>query len=411
MRPTARLVAIFAAYLLCTPAIFAQTNPPAHDPHEMVTRDSRLLTKQSDRDAAAALLLTARQKNDLRDITTPYSLKLSFETEGATLLEGKGTYEELSEGTSRRWTAHLGDYEITRISDGTHVYSTSPTDPIPLRIQTVRATVVSPIPSVTESPTMRQATVKRDGRTLACVLGSGSIGPNAAPRAWTETEYCVDTATGLLQMWSEAPGVFAEYDYAGAKDFHGHALPTNISIYQEGKLTVHVHLESLEDLQELDPNLVTPTQEMLDAGEAVVLGLPVRYPIRVDPINEPTSNYFQPVIVHVILDPNDGTVLDAEPIQNYDPDLTRAAMDLLTHSAFPPTGIQRDAFINVQFHLPASVAPTRIVFRSSVHWRILDRDIRIVEPRRSNGRRALSVRCLGMTACCGRKRVHLNHAA
>ena len=382
MQPTTRLVGIIASSLFCIPAIFAQTNPPARDPHEMVTHDSRMLTNTKDRAAAVALLQAARQKNDLRDITTPYSLKLSFETEGATLLEGKGTYEELSEGTSRRWTAHLGDYEITRISNDGHVYSTAPSDPIPLRIQTVRATIVSPIPGTAESPTMREATVKRDGKTMSCVLGSGSIGPNAAPRAWTETEYCVDTATGLLQMWSEAPGVFADYDYTGAKDFHGHTLPTNVSIYQEGRLTVHVHLESLEDLAELDPNLVTPTQEMLDAGEAVMLGLPVRYPIRVDPINEPTSNYFQPVIVHVILDPNDGTVLDAEPIQNYDPDLTRAAMDLLTHSAFPPTGIQRDAFINVQFHLPASVAPTRIVFRSTVHWRILDREIRIAEPRR-----------------------------
>lgn len=382
MHPTARLVGIIAASLLFIPSVFAQTNPPARDPNEFVTHDPRMLTRANDRADAAAILQAARQRNDLRDVTTPYSLKLSFETSGATLLEGKGTYEELSEGTSRRWTARLGDYEITRIANGTHVYSTNPTEPIPLRIQTVRAAVVSPIPSNTESPTMREATVKRDGKTMECVLSSGSIGMYAPPRAWTETEYCVDTATNLLQMWSEAPGVFAIYDYGGSKDFHGHMLPTNISIYQEGLLTVKLHVESLEDLQELDPNLVTPTQEMLDAGEAVVLGLPVRFPIRVDPVNEPTSNYFQPVIVHVILDANDGSVLDAEPIQNYDPALTRAAMDLLTNSAFPPMGIQRDAFINVQFHLPAGVAPTRIVIRTSVHWHILDREVRVAPPRR-----------------------------
>jgi hypothetical protein len=382
MRPTTRLVGIFAATLLFVPAIFAQTNPPAHDPNEFVTHEPRVLTRTDDRSDAAALLQMAKQRNDLRDVTTPYSLKISFETSGATLLEGTGTYEELSDGTSRRWTAKLGDYEITRISDGTHVYSTSPTEPIPMRIQTVRAAVVSPIPSVTESPTMREAIVKRDGKTMKCELGSGSIGMYAPPRAWTETEYCVDTATNLLQMWSEAPGVFAVYDYEGAKDFHGHMLPTNISMYQEGHLTLKMHVESLEDLQELDPNLVTPTQEMIDAGEAVVLGLPVRFPIRVDPVNEPTSNYFQPVIVHVIIDPNDGSVLDAEPIQNYDPALTRAAMDLLTNAAFPPPGVQRDAFINVQFHLPAGVAPMRIVIRSSVHWRILDTNVRVAPPRR-----------------------------
>ena len=143
-----------------------------------------------------------------------------------------------------------------------------------------------------------------------------------------------------------------------------------------------LHLESLADLQELDPNLVTPTQQMLDAGEAVTLGMPNRFPLRVDPSNAPTSSYFQPVIVHAILDANDGTVIDAEPIQNYDPELTRAAMELISNSAFPPMGFQRDVFINVQFHLPAGVAPTRIVIRTSVHWHILDREVRVAPPRR-----------------------------
>ena len=382
MRATSRLVAIVATSLLFIPAVFAQTNPPARDANEFVTHEPRMLTRADDRADAVALLQAAREKNDLRDVTTPYLLKVSFESSGATQLEGKGTIEELSDGTSRRWTIKLGDYEVTRISNGTHVYSSNPAEPIPLRVQMVRSTITPPIPTNPEGNTMREATVKRDGKTMRCVLGSGSIGAYAPPRAWTETEYCIDTATNLLQMWSEAPGVFTLYDYAGSADFHGHMLPTNISIYQEGHLTLKLHLESLEDLQELDPNLVTPTQEMLDAGEAVTLGMPNRFPLRVDPSNAPTSSYFQPVIVHAILDANDGTVIDAEPIQNYDPELTRAAMDLINNSAFQPMGFQRDVFINVQFHLPAGASLGRIVIRPSVRWRILDADVRVAPPRR-----------------------------
>src|SRR5580693_9137364 len=146
MRPTARLVGIFACSLLFLPAISAQTNPPAKDANEFVTRDSHLVTRQSDRADAVALLMAARERGDLRDVTTPYSLKATFETSGATQLEGKGTYEEMSEGSSRRWTAKLGDYEITRIANGQHAYSTSATEPVPLRIQTVRAAMLSPIP-------------------------------------------------------------------------------------------------------------------------------------------------------------------------------------------------------------------------------------------------------------------------
>jgi hypothetical protein len=381
MRPTARLAAFFACSLLFLSAIFAQTNPPAKDANEFVTHDPHLVTRQSDRADAVDLLMTARQKGDLRDVTTPYTLKATFETSGATQLEGKGTYEEFSEGDSRRWTAKLGDYEITRIANGPRAYSTNPTEPIPLRVQMIRAAMLSPVPENFDPATMREAQVKRDGMTLTCVLGSGSIGNEPPPRAWTESEHCVDTATGLIRMWSAAPGVFALYNYEGAKDFHGHMLPREISIYQDGHMTMSVHLESPQDLPELDPNLLTPTQEMIDAGEAVVLGMPNRFPIRVDPSNAPTSSYFQPVIVHAILDANDGTVIDAEPIQNYDPELTRAAMDLITNSAFPSSGFQRDVYINVQFHLPSGATAGRVVIRTPVRWRIIDRDVRVVERR------------------------------
>jgi hypothetical protein len=381
MRPTTRLVAILACSLLCIPTIFAQTNPPASDPHEFVTHDPRVLTRASDRAAAIDLLLRARQKINLRELTVPYELNVSFDTNGSTMFEGTGTMQEMAAGASVRLTAQLQDWKATRILYDGRNYSSNTTDPVPLRVQMVRAAVLAPIPEKPEPNTIRQATVKRDGKTVSCVLGSGSVGPNPPPRAWTESEYCVDTATDLLQMWSEAPGVFAIYDYEGSTEFHGHTLPRQISIYQEGRLAVQIHVDSLEDVKNLDPALLAPTQEMLDAGEAVGLGLPNRFPLRVDPTNEPTSSYFQPVIVHAILDAQDGTVIDAEPIQNYDPQLTQAAMDLLSTAAFPPMGFQRDVFINVQFHLPAGAAATRVVIRPSVRWVILDREVRVV-PRR-----------------------------
>jgi hypothetical protein len=121
---------------------------------------------------------------------------------------------------------------------------------------------------------------------------------------------------------------------------------------------------------------------MIDAGEAVVLGMPNRFPLHVMPSDAPASSYFQPVIVHAILDADDGTVIDAEPIQNYDPELTKAAMELISNSAFPSMGFQRDVYINVEFHLPAGSTAGRVVIRSPVRWRIIDRDVRVVEPRR-----------------------------
>ena len=107
MRTVARLSAsrfgLFAASLFCLPtifiqAIFAQTNPPPPDSHEMVTHEPRTLTKPADRSAALDLLDRARQNFNLHDISTPYALKVSFETNGAAEMEGEWTMDEISDG-------------------------------------------------------------------------------------------------------------------------------------------------------------------------------------------------------------------------------------------------------------------------------------------------------------------------
>ena len=234
---------------------------------------------------------------------------------------------------------------------------------------------------------MRAANVERDGKAMSCLLLSYSIPPNPAPRSWVEREYCIDPATGLLQMWSEAPGIYALYDYNGAANFHGHTLPRQISIFEDGRLAVQVRVESLEDAPNLDPNLFKPTPEMMDAGESFKLAAPRRFPVRVDPSDAPTSPFFQPVIVHAILDAQDGSVLDAEALQNSDRDLSRAAIDLVRSNSFQPSGFQQEAFINVQFHMPAATLGRPADIPLSVRW------INLGSPRQSSpGKKAAAPR-------------------
>ena len=117
MRTASRFFAFasFAVSLFCVPTIFtqttfAQTNPPPPDPHEIVTRDPKTLTKSAERSAALDLLGRARQNFNLQDIPTPYALKVSFDTNGASQMEGQWTMEDYSDGASHwRWTAQLGD--------------------------------------------------------------------------------------------------------------------------------------------------------------------------------------------------------------------------------------------------------------------------------------------------------------
>src|ERR1017187_9142907 len=361
MRTVARLSAsrfgLFAASLFCLPtifiqAVFAQTNPTPPDPHEMVTHEPRTLTKPADRSAALDLLDRARQNFNLHDISTPYALKVSFETNGAAEMEGEWTMDEISDGGAHwRWmtataTAQSQDSVVIRIGANGRVYGTNPSAPVPLRVQLVRSALHWPIMRNAGASAIRAADVERDGQAISCLLLSASIPPNPAPRSWVEREYCIDRATGLLQMWSEAPGIYAVYDYSGVAPFHGPTLPSQIVIFEDGRPAVQVRVESFD--------------------ESFTLASPSRFPMRVDPSDAPTSPFFQPVIVHAILDAQDGSVLDAEALQNSDKDLSRAAIEMVRSTSFPPSGFQQEAFINVQFPMPAAKPDGPPIFHSSV---------------------------------------------
>jgi len=369
MRTIAPVFALLGAYALSIPAILAQTNPPPPDPNELVKRDPITLTRPADRSAALDLLERARHDLSLHDISSPYSLKVYVATSGDTQNEGEGTMDEFTDGASLwRWTAPLGDSLVVRIGNQDHVYGTNPDEPVPLRVQMLRAALHWPVPRNAGADAIRAAYVEPGGKALTCLLLSASIPPNPAPRSWVENEYCIDPATGLLQMWSEAPGIYVLYDYNDSAVFHGHILPRQISIFEDGHQTVHAQVASPEDAPTLDPDLFKPTVEMADAGGSFMLASPKRFPMRVDPSDAPTSTYFQPIIVHAILDAQDGHVLDAETLQNSDRDLSRAAMNLVKSTSFPPSGFQQEAFINVQFHMPAVEAGGPPAFHLSVHW-------------------------------------------
>ena len=276
-----------------------------------------------------------------------------------------------------RWTAQMRDLQVIRIGVDGRVYGTNASEPVPLRVQMVRSALLSPIGRNAGSSAIRAADVERGGKAMSCLLLSGAIPPNPAPRSWYETEYCIDPATGLLQMWSEAPGIYAVYDYNGAAEFRGHTLPRQISIFEEGRLAVQARVESLKDAPNLDPNLFEPAPEMVDAGGSFALAAPKRLPMRVDPSDAPTSTFFQPVIVHAILDAQDGSVLDAEALQTTDRDLSRQAMELVRSTSFEPSGFQQEVFVNVQFHFPAARFGGPPIFHSSVRWVILDRPRRV----------------------------------
>lgn len=389
MRAISRLFVSLVLVLFWLPLLFGQINPPPADPHELVTREPRTLTKTDERSAAIDLLDRARKNFEIYYAKAPYVLKVSFETNGATQLEGAGTMEEFYDGNGQfRWSAQLGDVHVTRVGADHRIYGTDPSQPIPLRIQLVRTVLLKPVQHDIATFVIRAADVELDGKPLTCFLLMRSRPTGPGPRDWRDRENCIDPATGLLRMWSEAPGIYATYDYNGG-DFHGRVLPRQISVYEEGRLAVQIHIDSLEDAPNLDANLFKPSPEMGDAQETFNLsGASRPSSLRVDPADGPTSHFYQPVIVHAILDAENGMVVDAETLQDSSDALGRAALDLVRSTAFDATGFQQEIFVSVHFHLPAVRVggPPIAVFRSTrVHWVPVGWHPRPAPPPRTHG--------------------------
>jgi hypothetical protein len=349
------LAAIPFSLLLQAPTARAQVMPLAavpDTPLELVSGSAHALITPEQRDDAMDLLMRARQNVTLHAAgVPPFQMKVSFTSSGGSQFEGDGTMEELYAGPVLRWTEQLASSSQMHLVSGGQAFATNPNEPVPLRVQMVRGAIFQPIGPAPGTGMIRSQSVQRDGQELTCLLLSERVPTTPMPRQWVETEFCIDPATALLHSWSAAPGIYVNYDYSDAIQFHGRTLARQITVVEGNKPVLQIHIDSLKDADNLDPRIFAPTHDMTDAGPAFVLGYPRRFPLRAGLLENSTPQMIQPVIVHATLSNVDGRVLEAEALQDTNPELAQAAVELVEHSRFPATGVQQEVFINVQEHV------------------------------------------------------------
>jgi Gram-negative bacterial TonB protein C-terminal len=355
------IAALFALLLSCV--AFSQdkpkTAPLPYDPLELATGPTAVPDTPQKRELVLHLLEHARQNNGMHAPgTTPFSMKVSFNSTGTSRYTGFGEVEEtwMSPGTFR-WSARLGDYSQLRIFNNGAAYDDKPRGSIPLRIQMVRQSVFWPVTGRFAPSLIRVATANWQGTEVACMLVSGAMNDAASTpgRRWEETEYCIDPKSGLLRTYSEAPGIYNVYDYSEKFEFHGRTLARQISIVEDGVTVLQIHLDSLADAANSDPDQFVPTKKMLSHGPGDILVGPFRFPQSV-PAPPGHNGMIQPVIVHAVLDKK-GHVVEAEALQHSDSVLTDAALTIVERSNYRHADregrpVQREAFINVQFIPP-----------------------------------------------------------
>jgi hypothetical protein len=322
--------------------------PVPADPYEIVTGPTQVLDDGESRSVALSGLERARQNANLHAPgSAPYRLNVSIDAKGY----GSARMEEVwMSGSMWRWTATLGSISETRIGSNGTVYESGPG--LPLRLQTLRNAIFWPV-NTGPSGLLRIGSGTLQGTQLLCVLHSGRDFPQApASRRWEETEFCVDPQTGLLQLYSQAPGMYVIFDYQQPLKFHNRTLPRTISVYVAGTKVLDARLDSIEDLTNVDTLVFMPTAEMVARGPAATAASPIRFPQVAAMPGSAVTGEVQPVIVHASIG-LDGKVLEAEALQNF-PVLSAAAVELVKRSSYPaasrsPRPRQREAFINVKF--------------------------------------------------------------
>jgi hypothetical protein len=160
-------------------------------------------------------------------------------------------------------------------------------------------------------------------------------------RLWAEQEYCIDNASGLLDVFSPAPGTYFAYDY-GRNDFHGRIVPDRITASVGGFRVLDVQIVISDASPESVPVVATAAYRpgiTLEAGRKFLISAPS---------NLATSS-IQTVIVHAALSP-EGGVLEEEVSASEDPRLSQAALDVVKQHTFPQALTQRDTYVSVGFH-------------------------------------------------------------
>src|SRR5690349_15439601 len=332
-----------------------QVAPVPGDPLELATGPATVADTPEKRSAILNLLERARQNNNLHVAgMNPFTLKASFNSSGSAGNSGSGDLEEnwLS-GTTWKWSEHLGTYSQLRIFHNGVAYDSNPESYQPLRLQMIRQAIFWPVAGNFANNVIRVAESSWNGKPVTCALLAGprANASQQTGRQWIEEEFCVDPASGFLQTYSIAPGIYDVYDYSNAIEFHGHTLARRITIVENSVPIATIELNEIKDLNTADPSLFVPSAEM--KGPGIMIGPPMRFPqVAKNNFAATPTRVVQPIIIHAALDVT-GRVLEAEALQTSDSAASDAALKLVKNSNYGRARnrelVQRDVFINVQF--------------------------------------------------------------
>ncbi len=308
--------------------------PVPRDPSELVTGQVQPAATPASREAALQLLARARNSYQLRNAGQAWDLKVRFtvDSQGETNYDGTWTMEDVfAPGLGVHWTAESSaGYTIAGIFASKSVFAEGTASAIPLRLQEARAMLFNPIPSLAyaRSGSIRTFASSFNGLPVTCVLlaRAHNVSNPSVGRGWEESEECIDSQSGLLQVHSEAPGHYAVYNYSNAPQVGDRLLPRTVTVTEAGRILSKISVESLQGISEPDASLFVPTVGMKSAGQATAMTSATKI-LRVQGQGPFTPGMtIRPVCVFGLVTPT-GQLVEAHSLQSSDPNSEAAIKD------------------------------------------------------------------------------------
>jgi hypothetical protein len=324
--------------------------PVPSDPNEPVTGNVVSRTEPADRVAALSLLRHAAANGVTHNPNmNPFDLKVTFNASGHLKYIGPGQLSETwLSGQNWRVTESIGNYSLVRLGYSGRIGDQQPVSMIPMRAQMLRSEALWASGQVNGAATagIRTAATQFNGQPVTCILLSGVTGAMAQTqsRLWEENEYCISSATGLLQVHSAAPGTYTVFGYTKNLQFHGKTLPDHLTTYVAGSRVIDADLTITDPAVSQDQ--LTLTQAMIaNARSGMVLSEGMRMPMNVP--GPASLSAIQIAMVHAELDAQ-GNVTDLELSAASDAGLVQSALDAVKQMSFGGGG-QSHAYIKVRF--------------------------------------------------------------
>jgi hypothetical protein len=303
------------------------------DPLDPVTGGAQPVQNAEQRAAVVTLLTKARDLSNVR--AQPYDLKTTFVTSGGLPSDGSWTLQDTSPGRGLyRWSAQGPNYAAVNLYNNTTqgmLYSNQPGGVLPLRLVQVREAIFFNFAPIGPQVPFRTAAGYVNGAAQNCVL-IGQIlrgQTSGGGRSWGDSEYCVDSSTGLLTTYSPAPGLYIHYDYSNAIQFHNKTIPGSFTISEAGRVVINAKTESVSDPGDpksglFDPAGMTP----LGVGTAMTPAFNLRTmaPLDFNSLRAAKNLAVQVVVLHGSLSP-DGHLSETELLASSDASFNQKALD------------------------------------------------------------------------------------